>query len=97
MHPLCTYFSLSLFGKNNIFQTTHFNYAMIFFLRESNFLYSDIRVNLESILKVLLFLDQEDSMAQLLSDIDNSIEIVMNQKALRGRMKDMNSEVLPMK
>ena len=70
---------------------------MIFFLRESNFLYSDIRVNLESILKVLLFLDQEDSMAQLLSDIDNSIEIVMNQKALRGRMKDMNSEVLPMK
>ena len=70
---------------------------MIFFLRESNFLYSDIRVNLESVLKVLLFLDQEDSMAQLLSDIDNSIEIVMNQKALRGRMKDMNSEVLPMK
>ena len=76
---------------------THFNHAMIFFLRESNFLYSDIRVNLESVLKVLLFLDQEDSMAQLLSDIDNSIEIVMNQKALRGRMKDMNSEVLPMK
>lgn len=70
---------------------------MIFFLRESNFLYSDIRVNLESVLKVLLFLDQEDSIAQLLSDIDNSIEIVMNQKALRGRMKDMNSEVLPMK
>ena len=70
---------------------------MIFFLRESNFLYSDIRVNLESVLKVLLFLDQDDSMAQLLSDIDNSIEIVMNQKALRGRMKDMNSEVLPMK
>ena len=70
---------------------------MIFFLRESNFLYSDIRVNLESVLKVLLFLDQEDSMAKLLSDIDNSIEIVMNQKALRGRMKDMNSEVLPMK
>ena len=70
---------------------------MIFFLRESNFLYSDIRVNLESVLKVLLFLDQEDSMAQLLTDIDNSIEIVMNQKALRGRMKDMNSEVLPMK
>ena len=97
MYPLCTYFSLSLFGKNNIFQTTHFNHAMIFFLRESNFLYSDIRVNLESVLKVLLFLDQEDSMAQLLSDIDNSIEIVMNQKALRGRMKDMNSEVLPMK
>lgn len=54
-------------------------------------------MNLESVLKVLLFLDQEDSMAQLLSDIDNSIEIVMNQKALRGRMKDMNSEVLPMK
>ena len=97
MYPLCTYFSLSLFGKNNIFQTTHFNHAMIFFLRESNFLYSDIRVNLESVLKVLLFLDQEDSIAQLLSDIDNSIEIVMNQKALRGRMKDMNSEVLPMK
>ena len=97
MYPLCTYFSLSLFGKNNIFQTTHFNHAMIFFLRESNFLYSDIQVNLESVLKVLLFLDQEDSMAQLLSDIDNSIEIVMNQKALRGRMKDMNSEVLPMK
>ena len=70
---------------------------MIFFLRESNFLYSDIQVNLESVLKVLLFLDQEDSIAQLLSDIDNSIEIVMNQKALRGRMKDMNSEVLPMK
>ena len=97
MYPLCTYFSLSLFGKNNIFQTTHFNHAMIFFLRESNFLYSDIRVNLESVLKVLLFLDQEDSIAQLLSDIDNSIEIVMNQKALRGRMKDINSEVLPMK
>ena len=97
MYPLCTYFSLSLFGKNNIFQTTHFNHAMIFFLRESNFLYSDIQVNLESVLKVLLFLDQEDSIAQLLSDIDNSIEIVMNQKALRGRMKDMNSEVLPMK
>ena len=54
--------------------------SLLLHLKEINFLYNDVQVNLENIPKVLLNLDQADSMAQLLSDIDKPIVIVLENE-----------------
>ena len=58
----------------------HFLKRLLLYLKENNFLYSNIQVNLENIPKVLLPLNQQDSIAQLLVDIANPIEIVLKNK-----------------
>ena len=70
----------------------HFLKSLLLYLEENTFLYSNIQVNLENIHKVLLPLDQEDSIVQSLSDIDNPIEIVLENTPASTERKNEEDE-----